>query len=82
MDASPARVDPEEVLKSKVLPECPVQDLDGDGHEPPALVTDGGAFAARPHVVVVGHVNIEHELLFYSLKRVQRNSNFADSWIT
>ena len=63
VDAPAPRVHPEEVLEAEVLAQGPVQDLEGERHELPALVADGRARAAGPDVVVVGHVNVEDELL-------------------
>lgn len=37
-----------------------IDDLAGDAHEFPALLADLGPRAARPHLVVVGHVDIEN----------------------
>ena len=42
MDASSTGVDPDDVLKSKVLPQRTLTDLDGAGHVLPALLADGG----------------------------------------
>ena len=56
------------MFEAKVLPEGLVQDLDGQDHEAPALVADGRAGAAGPHLVVVGHVDVEDELLLLRLE--------------
>lgn len=58
-----ARVDPEYVLEAKVVPQRRVEDLDGHGHELPALVANVGLVAARADVVVVCQVDIEAEFL-------------------
>ena len=68
VDAPAPRVHPEEVLEAEVLAQGPVQDLEGERHELPALVADGRAGAAGPDVVVVGHVNVEDELLLERLE--------------
>lgn len=36
--------------------------LDGDSHERPAFVADVGAFATRPHIIVVCQVNVKYKL--------------------
>ena len=46
----------------------PVEDLEGEGHELPALVADRRAGAAGPDVVVVRHVDVEDELLLLRLE--------------
>ena len=46
----------------------PVEDLEREGHELPALVADGRAGAAGADVVVVRHVDVEDELLLLRLE--------------
>ena len=62
VDTASAGVDPEEVVEPEVFPQALVDDLHGDVHEGPALVADVRRGAARAHVVVVGHVDVHHEL--------------------
>lgn len=61
--AAAARVDPEDVAEAEVVAQGGVEDLDGHGHELPALEADVGLVAARAHVVVVGQIDVEAELL-------------------
>ena len=56
------------MLEPEVVPQGLVEDLDGEDHESPALVADGRARAARAHLVVVGHVDVEDELLLLRLE--------------
>ena len=62
MDTSPTRVDPHNVLEPKVLPECALTHFHGAGHVLPALLADRRALAARPDVVIVRKIDIEHQL--------------------
>lgn len=61
--AAAARVHPEDVAEAEVVAQRGVDDLDGHGHELPALEADVGLVAARAHVVVVGQIDVEAELL-------------------
>ena len=63
MNTSSAREHPEHGLEPKVVGECIVEHHGGARHVGPALAADLGALAARAHVVVVGHVDIEDHLL-------------------
>lgn len=47
-------------------------DLDGCRHERPALGADVALLAARPHVVVICQVNIEHQLALHRRKALPR----------
>ena len=53
VSTSPARVDPHDVLETKVVPQCDVDDLDSHGHELPAIVAYICLVAARSDIVVV-----------------------------
>lgn len=42
--------------------------LDRHRHERPALGTDVALLAARPHVIIVGEINVKHELTLHWLE--------------
>jgi hypothetical protein len=63
--ASTARVDPQDVLEAKVLAQSHVHDLDGHCDPLPAQRAYLGALAAGADGVVVGHVDIKHQLLLH-----------------
>ena len=50
----------------------PVQDLERERHERPALVADGRAGAAGADVVVVRHVDVEDELLLLRHNSIEK----------
>jgi hypothetical protein len=56
------------VFEAKVISQCHINDLDGHGHELPALVADCGLVAARSDVVVVGQIDIKAQLFRQRLK--------------
>jgi hypothetical protein len=56
----------------KLTPECVVEHLDGSSNEAPAALADLLVGAARADLVVVGHVNVEHELAALRLQRAGR----------
>mmetsp|Transcript_25024 Transcript_25024/g.62547 ORF Transcript_25024/g.62547 Transcript_25024/m.62547 type:complete len:435 (+) Transcript_25024:215-1519(+) len=62
VDTAAPRVNPQQVLESKVVPQALIHNLDGNCHEGPALIADVGGGATRAHVVVVRHVDVEHQL--------------------
>lgn len=45
-----------------------VDNLHGYGHKSPAFFTDVGLTAARPNIVIVGHVNVKHKFLAKGLE--------------
>lgn len=69
VNTSTARVDPHDMLKAKVLAQCVIDDLDGHGHELPALIADVGFVTAGTDVVVVCQVDIKAQLLGNGLQR-------------
>lgn len=60
---SSSRVHPHDVVEAKVVSQSHVDNLDGHGHELPALVADGGLVTACSNVVVISQIDIEAELL-------------------
>lgn len=63
VDTTTTRVNPEDVIVAKVLPQGRLQDFDGHGREFPALAADVGLVAACSDVVIVCQVDIEAQLL-------------------
>lgn len=63
MSTSPSGINPKNVLEAKVFPQSGINDFDGHGDEGPALLADVGAGTTCPDLVIVGHVNIEDQLL-------------------
>jgi hypothetical protein len=47
------------VLEAEIAAQRSIQNLDGHGHETPALAADGGLVTARADVVVVGQIDIK-----------------------
>lgn len=62
VSASSTRVDPQDVLEAKVLPQCCVDHLDGHCDKGPAFVADVCALTARSDVVVIRHIDIKDQL--------------------
>ncbi len=62
MNPTTPRVHPQQLFVPKLLAQRRVKDAYGGGDELPALAADVGARAAGAHGVVVGHIDIEHEL--------------------
>merc|ERR1711939_1083801 len=81
MDATPARVDPEQVREAKVVAERGVDHAHGHGDKLPAAPADTAARAARADLVVVGHVDVEHELAQDGPER-RLEERLAHRWTT
>lgn len=81
MRASASRVDPQQMLETKVFSERHVNDLDGHGDKSPALLTDASATATRANLVVVRHVNIKDQLFGNGAKGAGFAHRLAVSWI-
>jgi hypothetical protein len=71
VNTSTTRVDPHDMFKAKVLAQCIINDLDGHGHELPALVANIGLVAAGTDVVVVCQIDIKAQFLGNGLQRTR-----------
>lgn len=58
---------PQDVLEAEIVAQRLVENLTGDGHELPAFAADVGLVAARSHLIVVGHVDVEDEFTLHRL---------------
>lgn len=67
MNSSTSTEHPEKVFEAKVFTESSVNNLTGNGHEFPALGTDIGSLTTRSDLIVIRHIDIEHQ---FSLKRL------------
>lgn len=67
MDSTTTTENPQQVLESKVLAQCSIDHLAGDGHKLPAFSADFRLLTTRPNLVVVRHVDIEHQLSLHRL---------------
>ena len=68
VNTTAARVNPEDVVVTKVVPQCCIENLDSHRGKFPALVADVGFVAACSDVVVVGQIDIEAQLLGHGLE--------------
>ena len=55
-------IDPQQVLETEILAQADVEHLERHRHQRPALSTDPSLLAARPHVVVIRHIDIKNQL--------------------
>lgn len=62
MDTTSARVHPQQMSVPELVPERTIEHTHGGGDERPTPPADACAGAASADGVVVGHVDVEHEL--------------------
>lgn len=68
MHTSSTRIDPEQVLEPKIFSQHTVNDLDGNGHEFPALSADITTATTRSDFIVICHINIKHQFTLQGLE--------------
>jgi hypothetical protein len=60
---SSPRVNPHNVLESKILLQCHIYNLDCHRHKLPTLVADGSLVATCPDVIIVRQIDVEYQFL-------------------
>lgn len=63
MHASASRIHPQQMPEPKILPQRLIDDLYRQRREDPALWANLCLLATRPHVIIVGQIDIEDQLL-------------------
>lgn len=73
--SSSSREDPKAVFKAKHILQSVSEDFDGHFDKGPALLTKGlfALATTSTNVIIVIHINIEHELSFFSFKICKRS---------
>ncbi len=65
MDTSSAREYPKKCLKTEIFSKYLIDHFSSTSHVRPALAAYLSALTARPHIVIVSHINIKHHLLLH-----------------